>query len=151
MNVNARGDRVGNGGQIIQTREELMAEHYAVKDQTIPREEPVAQKQKDKTRQAPVLEADPVITPPKPPEKDLEHEDEGIMPDPVVEEAAQIQAEEGEWVEDEEGNFVKSTDISPAPSTKGLADALAQSKEVSVPFVKSEKQKAREKKGIKRI
>jgi hypothetical protein len=38
MNVNARGDKVGNGGQIIQTREELMAEHYSVRDQTIPAE-----------------------------------------------------------------------------------------------------------------
>ena len=152
MNVNARGDRVGNGGQIIQTREELMAEHYSVPDQTVPREDPIEQKQKDKTnRNAPVLEADPVITPPKPPEKDLEHDDDGIMPDPIVEEAAEVQAQEGEWVEDEDGNFVRSNEVPKAPSTKGLAEALADNKEVSVPFVKSEKQKAREKKGIKRI
>ena len=54
-------------------------------------------------------------------------------------------------VEDEDGNFVKTTDIPKAPETRGIADALADSKSVSVPFVESEKQKARKKKGIKRI
>ena len=29
MNVNARGDQVGPGGQIIKSREEIVAEHYA--------------------------------------------------------------------------------------------------------------------------
>lgn len=152
MNVNARGDKVGNGGQIIQTREELMAEHYYVRDQTIPAEVELEKAPKDKTnRNAPIIDADPVITPPTPPAKDLSDDSEGVMEDPIVEQAAEAQAEEGEWVEDEEGNFVKTTDIPKAPETRGIADALADSKSVSVPFVESEKQKARKKKGIKRI
>jgi len=152
MNVNARGDRVGNGGQIIQTREELMTEHYSVREQTVPSEQELAKAPKDKTnRNAPIVDADPVITPPTPPAKDLSDDEEGVMEDPIVEQAAEVQAEQGEWVEDTDGNFVKNTDIPKAPTTRGIADALADTKSVSVPFVESEKQKARKKKGINRI
>ena len=37
------------------------------------------------------------------------------------------------------------------PSTKGISDALAEKKEVSVPEKKTPKQKAKEQTGIKRI
>lgn len=50
MRVNARGDQLGPGGQIIKTREEMMNEHYHVatpiKEQPLPlkrkKDEPVA-------------------------------------------------------------------------------------------------------------
>jgi hypothetical protein len=147
MNVNARGDRVGNGGQIIQTREELMTEHYSVREQTVPSEQELAKAPKDKTnRNAPIVDADPesaVVV-----EKDLSDDTEGVMED--TDQPVPTDSNE-EWVEDTDGNFVKNTDIPKAPSTRGIADALADTKSVSVPFVESEKQKARKKKGINRI
>jgi len=147
MNVNARGDRVGNGGQIIQTREELMTEHYSVREQTVPSEQELAKAPKDKTnRNAPIVDADPepaVVV-----EKDLSDDTEGVMED--TDQPVPTDSNE-EWVEDTDGNFVKNTDIPKAPSTRGIADALADTKSVSVPFVESEKQKARKRKGINRI
>ena len=52
-------------------------------------------------------------------------------------------------VEDEDGNFVRPEDVK--ASTKGIADALASPKSVSVPLEQTPKQQARAKKGIKRI
>lgn len=147
MNVNARGDRVGNGGQIIQTREELMAEHYQVPGQVVPSEQPLEQKPKDKTnRNAPIIDADPA-----PIQKDLSTDTEGMMDDPVVEEVSTTQTDD-EWVEDDDGNFIKrQAEEVVKNTTRGLADALSNTQSVSVPFVESEKQKARKKKGINRI
>ena len=38
MNVNARGDQLGEGGQIVKTREEIMSEHYATKGAVVPKQ-----------------------------------------------------------------------------------------------------------------
>lgn len=34
MRVNARGDEIGPGGKIIRTREQVLADHYAEKQQS---------------------------------------------------------------------------------------------------------------------
>ena len=59
MRVNARGDQLGPGGKIIRTREEVMSDHYAVRNSIIPEDkgqprdtkEEQLQKQKTATNQ----------------------------------------------------------------------------------------------------
>tara|TARA_B110001454_G_C12692009_1_gene422699 strand:+ start:804 stop:1493 length:690 start_codon:yes stop_codon:yes gene_type:complete len=41
MGVNARGDRLGTGGDVIQTREEVMADYYRIHNGTIPEDKPI--------------------------------------------------------------------------------------------------------------
>jgi hypothetical protein len=59
MNVNARGDKIGKGGNIIKTREELMSDHYRVKNSLVPEERPMNQRQ-EVTEDAPkIIDDDP--------------------------------------------------------------------------------------------
>lgn len=69
--VNARGDKLGAGGEIIKKREDIVQDHYR-NNKPLPDENPVAKKQ----------------------EKDLV--DDWKDPDPT-----------GEWIEDEDGNFIR--------------------------------------------
>jgi len=154
MNVNARGDRIGNGGQIVQTREEVIAQHYSVRDQVLPDEQPLEQAYKDKTNRTIQPDEQPMEV-----EKDLSDESDGMMEDTKIV-AKEAQEEDNEWVEDEDGNFIRSNEVeepvvseitTQAEPTRGLADALATTQSVSVPFVQSEKQKIRQTKGVKRL
>ena len=72
--VNARGDQLGRGGEIVKKREELVSEHNATKG-PVPDEIPV--KKQSKTQ-----------------EKDLV--DDWEEPETT-----------SDWVEDEDGNFIK--------------------------------------------
>lgn len=93
--VNARGDELGPGGKIVKKREEVVKEYY---NQT-----PVAQQSKKKelseAEAAELEEFDNEPVPPKPAPKV-----EAKKPAKIVE------VEEDEWVEDEDGNFVKKGD-----------------------------------------
>lgn len=80
--VNARGDELGPGGKIVKKREDVMKDHYA-KNQPMPDETTVRKSTAVQEENTPVVE-----------EKDLT--DDWVEPDAG-----------GEWVEDEEGNFVK--------------------------------------------
>lgn len=160
MNVNARGDKLGNGGKVVQSREELMSNHYRVRGNTIPEEKPLPQAGPKKTQK--IIDDDPVgpmDTPAEPdPEPELPEEVLDVYNDDRLSTPQDI-AEQDEWVEDSDGNFVRSSDLTEQqetsevekPTTRGIADALAGAKSVSVPFEETEKQKSRKKRGVKRI
>jgi len=80
--VNARGDELGPGGKIIKKREEVLADYY--QENALPEE--LAVKKTDTN--APV-------------EKDLT--DDWVEPEVTTEDT-------DNWVEDEDGNFVKKGD-----------------------------------------
>tara|TARA_Y100000114_G_scaffold137206_1_gene139328 strand:- start:2143 stop:2673 length:531 start_codon:yes stop_codon:yes gene_type:complete len=145
MNVNARGDQLGEGGQIVKTREEIMAEHYATKGAVVPKQT------NSREVAAPTIEADkapvaPTVDPEVAAEKDLDIDDvEGTMEDPDPAPVGD------EWVEDPStGDFVKASEVE-KPSTRGIASASAEDQNISVPFVESQQQKNRKKKGVKRL
>jgi hypothetical protein len=89
VRVNARGDELGAGGKIIKKREDVMKEHYS---KNTPVADEIAVKKKD-------LTDDWVEPAPKVSVKKTTVKKE---PDPVVTETTN-----DEWVEDNEGNFVK--------------------------------------------
>ena len=41
MGVNARGDKLGEGGQVVQKREEVIADYYRIHNGTIPQDRPI--------------------------------------------------------------------------------------------------------------
>jgi hypothetical protein len=82
--VNARGDELGRGGKIIKKREELVRDHYN-NTRPIPDEIPTKQKSQNNEN---TMSAE---------KKDLV--DDWEDPEPT-----------GEWVEDEDGNFVRKED-----------------------------------------
>ncbi len=138
MNVNARGDVLGEGGKIIKTREDVMKEHYSVNNSIVPKDAPMPTADNDTTVQQPV--AQPVQSTPIE-EKQIDDDPSGPLDTPATED---------EWVEDAEGNFVRPEDLN-KQSTKGISEALADTKSISVPKEQTPKQKARNKSGIKRI
>ena len=84
--VNARGDLLGPGGKIVKKREEMVREYYeknpnAVRDET----------GNFATRKA-ALKADNV---------------EQTVSEPSSEEQAMLDEMDEEWMEDDEGNFIK--------------------------------------------
>lgn len=140
MNVNARGDQLGEGGQIVKTREEIMSEHYATKGAVVPkqtnsREQVTNEIEADQVPEAPTVEPEVV-------EKDLTEDVQGTMED---------DNSNDEWVEDPDtGDFVKASEAD-KPSTRGIASASAGDKSISVPFVENEQQKTKKKPGVKRL
>lgn len=82
--VNARGDELGKGGQIVRKREEVLRDYYessqaSVQDEVIARKEPVQEEVKKSTAKKATKKA----------------------------EVAEAQDAQDDWVEDEDGNFVK--------------------------------------------
>jgi hypothetical protein len=147
MNVNARGDKLGNGGRIVKSREELIASHYKVKGNTVPQEKPLPSAKQQPTR---VIDEDPAGPMDAPAEPDSEQVNDPLD---VYDDNQQDAESTDEWIEDPEtGDFVKATEVTAEkPTTKGIAGALAGTKSVSVPFEESQKQKARKTRGVKRI
>ena len=86
--VNARGDELGPGGKIIRKREDVMTDYYRDNPNVVADEQPVAKK------------AEPV---------------EAVVNETPVAKKATKKVEketvvEDEWVEDDDGNFVKRGD-----------------------------------------
>jgi len=96
--VNARGDELGPGGKIIKKREEVVKEYY--------NQAPVAHQSKKKelseAEAAELEDFDNEPIPPKPEPKKTTTK--------KAEPAKIVEVEEDEWVEDEDGNFVKKGD-----------------------------------------
>tara|TARA_Y100000385_G_C12670431_1_gene457719 strand:+ start:61 stop:459 length:399 start_codon:yes stop_codon:yes gene_type:complete len=91
--INARGDELGPGGAIIKKREDVVSEHYAtanVENQRQPVEDVIEYEE-------------PVKEPVK---KAAKTTKKSAAPAEVAAEEAALDAEE-EWIEDEDGNFVK--------------------------------------------
>ena len=89
--MNARGDIIGKGGKIVKKREDIVKEHYAQQDVVRDTSGRARGKQPAPTEEQ-KLEAAAVT------EDDLSAEELEMF-----EEAA----EDDEWIEDEDGNFVK--------------------------------------------
>jgi hypothetical protein len=94
--VNARGDELGPGGQIIRKREELVQEHYAQAGKV----------RSDSGRAKPKAdEVEPVV---EETVKKTKSTRTAVKKEsaPTVEEQAMLDEFDDEWVEDENGNFV---------------------------------------------
>ena len=101
--TNARGDQLGRGGRVIKSADEIAREHYNVNNPRavvkssikIDNEDDAARTQQDAPKQTEDDWVEPVV------------ETETITePDPVAEEVTKE-----DWVEDEEGNFVKASEV----------------------------------------
>ena len=93
--VNARGDELGPGGKIIRKREDVLREYY---DDNAP------------ATQFETPTADPVKETPVEPELAVEVEDTKPKTSSAKTKPGKTKAEskqEDDWVEDEDGNFVK--------------------------------------------
>ena len=98
--VNARGDELGPGGKIIRKKEDILRDYYADNPATVPDEsvgkivadEPVAvaQESKPKTTRAQKKAAS-----------------KEVVNEPTEAELAEF---DDDWVEDDDGNFVKKGD-----------------------------------------
>ena len=82
--VNARGDELGPGGKIVRKREDVLADYYRDNPAVVEDELPKA----ENSAPAAVVEETPA------PKKTAKQKIEEV-------------AEDEEWVEDDEGNFVK--------------------------------------------
>ena len=128
MRVNARGDQLGPGGKIVRTREEVMSDHYAVRNLLYPEDTAQSEIPKLKQYNSPYKILynrlyNNLF-------KKLHHsipwrlKISMMIPSGPLDEPAQ----EDEWVEDENGDFVRPEDLK--ASTKGIADALAPKKKL---------------------
>ena len=111
--TNARGDVLGKGGAVVKTADEIAREHYnrnnpkAVKRASIKVDE-------EKKTTKPVEDdwidppsADPVGTAFEEPEVDPNYHTDAVAD--IEQETVEVDGEE--WVEDEDGNFVKKEDL----------------------------------------
>jgi hypothetical protein len=103
--VNARGDELGPGGQIIKKREDVVAEHYAHTG--------VAQESTGRTN-APVADI-PVVPAPVaavPAKKTVTRtkKEEAVIDAPITAAEQEMLDEADAWVEDADGNFVPKGD-----------------------------------------
>ena len=97
--VNARGDELGPGGQIIKSREDVVAEHYA--------QAGTAAESTGRTSVPVDGEPEVVAVAEQPVKKTVTRTTKNsALPAEVAAEEAALDADE-EWIEDEDGNFVK--------------------------------------------
>jgi len=100
--VNARGDELGPVGKIIRKREEVVKDYYSTGSEPVQHEKSAAQTEElTQAEQEELMAFDEEVVPAKPkasPPKSTP------TPKPIT---AQIQ---DEWVEDEDGNFIKKGD-----------------------------------------
>ena len=108
VRVNARGDELGPGGKIVRKREEVMADYYRDHPQAVPDEIP--------GRGVNVVEKEATVVPKKATTKAKAKVSKTTKVKEA--EAVEVKTEEqpydrgaGEdWVEDDDGNFVKKGD-----------------------------------------
>ena len=106
---NARGDQLGRGGRVVKGADEIAREHYnknnprAVKQTSIKLDDADVKRQIEEAKNNP----DPIMDDWKEPEAEQQTEPES--------EEVQVKEEKAEpkeeWVEDEEGNFVKASEV----------------------------------------
>jgi hypothetical protein len=106
--VNARGDELGPGGKIIRKREEVVKDYYSTGSEPVQHEKNVAQpKELTQAEQEELMAFDEEVVPEKPKAstpKPTATPKATQTPKPIT---AQSQ---DEWVEDEDGNFIKKGD-----------------------------------------
>lgn len=101
--VNARGDELGPGGQIIRKREEIVQEHYSQAGKArpdSPTAEPVKEAEAQTTTTAPKTTRKKTTTKKAAPkvEEQLTAEEQELL---------NQEGEEEQWIEDANGDFVK--------------------------------------------
>ena len=99
--VNARGDELGPGGQIIKKREDVVAEHYATAGSV----------KTSSGRTNTVVAESPVESPAQQvesPKKTVTRtkKEEVVIEEPLTEAEQEMLDEADAWVEDADGNFV---------------------------------------------
>jgi len=99
--VNARGDELGPGGKIIRKKEDVLRDYYADNPQTVP-DESVGKIVADEP--AAVEES---TSKPKTTRAQKKAASKEVVNEPTEAELAEF---EDDWVEDEDGNFVKKGD-----------------------------------------
>tara|TARA_Y100000589_G_C27178763_1_gene639827 strand:+ start:1693 stop:2109 length:417 start_codon:yes stop_codon:yes gene_type:complete len=97
--VNARGDELGPGGKIIKKREEVLGEYYRDHPQAVPDEVPGQGTVEPDADAKEAIEKVKAETS-SPVEQEMAAIDEEA-------EATNTSTDDGEWVEDDDGNFVK--------------------------------------------
>jgi hypothetical protein len=97
---NARGDQLGRGGRVVKGADEIAREHYnknnprAVKQTSIKLDDADVKRQIEEAKNNP----DPIMDDWKEPEPEEVQVEEESQP-------------KEEWVEDEDGNFVKASEV----------------------------------------
>jgi hypothetical protein len=179
MGVNARGDKLGEGGAVVKSREEVMADYYRIHNGTIPEDRPIPDGVPEQAPEVPQADSvdvktavsnDPILS-----ELDDENPDDFIssneLASALASTAQEVQSTEKPTVtmpeEDNHNqtepvvNEVKSTPeveeqaVSEEPKEQprgGLASAVAKVK-TTKPVVKekTESQQIKDKPGVKRV
>lgn len=96
VRVNARGDELGAGGKIIRKREDVLKDYYNA--QPGMRSEVVVSENLTKAEQEEFeeMDAEPVVEKPAPKPKAA-----------TTKTKTETKSEEPEWIEDEDGNFIR--------------------------------------------
>jgi hypothetical protein len=164
--VNARGDELGSGGEVVKSREEVMADYYRIHNGTIPQDRPIPDDDEVVSNPTQAVE-----TKPDPSKDPILSEVEDANPDDGVVDAdtlastlassAETVAEETKPTEtsitDDVDTEVKEEVKAEAPAEEekprgGLASAVAKAKTVrSVTPKKTEQQTIKDTAGVKRI
>ena len=101
--VNARGDELGPGGQIIKKREDLVAEHYAQAGYA--KDSSGRAKSSNSNETVAVVEEEEV----QPVKKTVTRtkKEEPVISEPITAAEQEMLDEDDAWIEDDNGNFVK--------------------------------------------
>lgn len=102
--VNARGDELGPGGQIVKKREELISEHYA--NAGTAKQTNLARAKTTTSEPA----AEPVVAT-KTTTRAKKAAASVIEEELSNDESAELSAMDDEWVEDKDGNFVPKDEV----------------------------------------
>ena len=98
--VNARGDELGPGGQIIKKREDVVAEHYTQAGS-------VTEASGRTTVETPVAEKTVKPTPVSAKKSASKAKEEVVIDAPLTAAEQEMLDDADEWVEDDAGNFVQ--------------------------------------------
>jgi|TARA_B110000908_G_scaffold114293_1_gene134011 hypothetical protein len=104
--VNARGDELGPGGQIIKKREDVVQEHYA----TAGTAQDASGRANTKSPVADVPVADVPVASAEPVKRAVKTKKEVVIDAPITAAEQEMLDEADAWVEDAEGNFVPKGD-----------------------------------------
>ena len=132
--TNARGDQLGRAGRVIKGADEIARDHYnknnpnAVKKTTL-KVDDIQKDMDDKLAQARAAAeeateddwSDPVVTPQTEPTPDVSVVEEEVDIAQETEEVVAVSDmdDEDEWVEDDEGNFIRKSELEKAKNVPG--------------------------------
>jgi len=169
--VNARGDELGAGGEVVRSREEVIQDYYRIHNGTIPQDRPIPEADEIVKEPSQVVDnkpdttRDPILSEIEDNEPDEDMVDADTLANTLASTAETVPARpEGTMTEKEEyanaGITQEEAETKAPESTAveedetprgGLASAVAKAKTVrAVTPKKTEQQQIREKGGVKR-